>query len=181
MKNTVLAKRYARALFIVAKEEDAVDAFSEGLAAIAEVYNAEEAVRDGIGNPMYPVEARAKVMDYLADQMDASQIMRNFLQLLIEKKRATALPDIAESFQAMVDDDRNVCKGMVTTAVDLDSELSDQVKAALEKITGKTVILSSKVDPSILGGMVAQVGDVVLDGSLKTQLNSLKESITGRD
>ena len=81
----------------------------------------------------------------------------------------------------MVDADQNVCKGKVRSAIALDDTLQEKVKATLEKITGKTVILSTEVDPSILGGIVAQVGDLVLDGSLKTQLSELKESITGRD
>lgn len=181
MKNTVLAKRYARALFIVAKEEDAVDTFSAALAEVAQVFEQEPAVRDGLTNPLYPLEVRIKVMEFLADRLDAAQYLRNFLILLVQKKRVGALPEIAEAFSAMVDEDRNVCKGTVITAMELDEELENQVRAALEKITGKSVKLTSKVDPAILGGIVAQVGDLVLDGSLKTQLTELKESITGRE
>ena len=181
MKNTVLARRYAKALFAVAKEEDTVADYAGKLNDLAAVYRSEPSVRDGLVNPMYPLEARAKVMAYLAEQAAASKIMANFLNLLVHKKRADILPDIAEAYQGMVDDDQNVCKGMVRSASALDDKLQAKVKATLEKITGKTVILSTEVDPSILGGIVAQVGDLVLDGSLKTQLSELKESITGRN
>ena len=180
-KNTVLAKRYARALFLVGKEEDAVDAFGAVLTEVAGVFEAEAAVRDGLTNPLYPVEVREKVMDYLADQAQASPVMRNFLRLLVQKKRVAILPEIAAAYGRMVDEDRNVCRGRIVTAMEMDPELEAQVKATLEKITGKTVIVTTEVDPSILGGLVAQVGDVVLDGSLRTQLDELKESITGRE
>lgn len=181
MKNTVLARRYAKALFLVAKESDAVAAYRKELEEIAAAYAAEPALRDGLNNPMYPVDVRAKVMEYLADGLGVDAVMRRFLLLLVDKKRSAVLPDIAESFAAMDDADRKVCKGTVTTAVQLDDELAERVRLALEKLTGKTVILESKTDPSILGGIVAKVGDLVLDGSLKTQLHELKESITGRD
>jgi len=181
VKNTVLARRYAKALFSVAKEENTVADYAGKLNDLAGVYGSEPAVRDGLINPMYPLEARLQVMAYLAEQAGASQILKNFLNLLVQKKRADIIADIAEAYQDMVDEDQNVCKGKVRSAIALDEELQAKVKATLEKITGKTVILSTEVDSSIIGGIVAQVGDLVLDGSLKTQLGALKESITGRD
>jgi len=181
VKNTVLARRYAKALFMVAKEENTVADYAGKLNGLAEVYNSEPSVRDGLINPMYPMEARSKVMSYLAGQADASKILGNFLQLLVQKKRADIIADIAEAYQDMVDEDQNICKGKVRSATALDDALEEKVKTTLQKITGKTVILSTEVDPSILGGIVAQVGDLVLDGSLKTQLSEMKESITGRN
>lgn len=181
MKNSVLARRYAKALFMVGKEENAVGEYASGLRELAEVFSATPEVRDALCNPMYPQEARAKVMEYLAGQMGASPVLANFFNLLVQKKRAVVLPEIAESFQDMVNEDQNICKGTVVTAIEMDEALVDEVKAMLEKITGKQVMLTAQVDPSILGGIVAKVGDLVLDGSLKTQLTDLKESITGRE
>lgn len=180
MKNSVLARRYAKALFMVGMEENAVDQFASGLNELAQVFVETPEVRDALCNPMYPLEVRAKVMAYLAEQLAASQVLTNFLNLLVQKKRAAVLPQIAEAFQDMVHADRNVCMGTVITATGMDEALVDEVKATLERITGKTVMLTAQVDPSILGGIVAKVGDLVLDGSLKTQLTDLKESITGR-
>jgi len=181
VKNSVLARRYAKALFMVAKEENTVADYAGKLNELSEVYRSEPVVQDGLVNPMYPLEARSKVMTYLAEQVGASATLANFLKLLVQKKRAGIIADIAEAYQDMVDADQNVCKGKLRSAIALDDTLQEKVKATLEKITGKTVILSTEVDPSILGGIVAQVGDLVLDGSLKTQLSELKESITGRE
>ena len=81
----------------------------------------------------------------------------------------------------MVDADRNVCQGTVVSATALSAELQAKVQATLEKITSKTVALKAEVDPSIIGGIIAKVGDLVLDGSIRTQLAGLKESIKGSE
>ena len=179
MKNTVLAKRYAKALFMVASEEDALDAFSGNLNILADLIRATPEIGDALVNPMYPMEAKGKVMEHLIQYINASQIMANFLQLLVQKKRAGILPEIAEVFQALVNEKRNICKGKVITALALEEDLLVKVKDTLEKLTGKKVELVTEVDPSVMGGIIAKVGDLVLDGSLRTQLTDLKESIKG--
>ncbi len=179
MKNTILAKRYAKALFSVADEEDAFDEYSKALKDFSDTFKASAEVRDGLTNPVYPLDVREKVMDYLVEKMGLSGVVRNFLNLVVQKKRAAVLPDIAEAFQGLVDERRNVCQGTVVSAMALSADLKDKVQATLEKITKKKVILSTAVDPAIIGGIIAKVGDLVMDGSLKSQLLGLKESIKG--
>ena len=181
MKNTVLAKRYAKALFQVGKEENALDSFNTALAEMAALYVQVPEVVDGLTNPLYPLEAREKVMEHLLAKMQTSAMVGNFMKLLVQKRRAGALPDIAEVFQAMVDAERNMCRGTVISAAPLSGALNSKIKATLEKITGKQVLLRTAIDPAIIGGIVAQVGDLVLDGSIKTQLTGLKESIKGSE
>ncbi|OGR00741.1 MAG: ATP synthase F1 subunit delta [Deltaproteobacteria bacterium RIFOXYD12_FULL_55_16] len=179
MKNTVIAKRYAKALFAVGKEGNAFAEFSKTLEAMAELFVGMPEVADALTNPLYPVEAREKVMEHLLVSMQVSQVMGNFFKLLVQKKRANILPDIAAVFQAMVDADNNMCQGTVISAMELTPELRAKVRATLEKITGHQVVLTAQVDPSIIGGIVAKVGDLVLDGSIRSQLAGLKESIKG--
>ncbi|MBU0480337.1 MAG: F0F1 ATP synthase subunit delta [Proteobacteria bacterium] len=181
MKNTVLAKRYAKALFAVGKDENALDDFNKSLGKMAALYVAVPEVVDGLTNPVYPLDVREKVMSHVLGAMKASPLMANFMNLLVQKRRADVLPEIAEVFQALVDDDRNMCQGLVVSATQLSSGVNDKIKATLEKITGKQVVISNEVDPSIIGGIVAKVGDLVLDGSIKTQLKGLKESIKGSE
>ncbi len=181
MKNTVLAKRYAKALFQVGKEENALDSFNSALVEMAAIYVQVPEVVDALTNPLYPLEAREKVMEHLLAKMQASAMVANFMKLLVQKRRANVLPDIAEVFQALVDVERNMCRGTVTSAAPLSGALNSKIKATLEKITGKQVLLRTEIDPSIIGGIVAQVGDLVLDGSIKTQLTGLKESIKGSE
>jgi len=181
VKQTILAKRYAKALFAVGKEEDKFKEYGRTLQAMADLYTENPTVVDALTNPLYPLEVRSKVMAYLIGLLKADQIMTNFLNLLVEKKRADILPEIAVQFQAMVDAAGNICQGTVVTAAELSTELQGKVQAALEKITGKKVVLSTRKDPMIIGGMIAKVGDLVLDGSLKTQLMGLKEAIKGSE
>ena len=181
MKNAILAKRYAKALFAVAKEDGAFEEYSEVLNAFAELYESTPEVLDGLTNPMYPQDTREKVMEEIVKSAGVTGIMANFLNLLAQKRRADALPDIAETYQTMVNEENKVCQGEVVTAIDIDDALKAKVKETLEKITGKQVVLNTETDPSIIGGMIAKVGDLVLDGSIKTQLAGLKESIKGSE
>lgn len=177
MRNTVIAKRYAKALFAVGREDGTLDEFGKSLAELSELYATVPVVVDALTNPLYPLDVRAKVMGQLAKALKASQVMTNFLNLLVQKKRADVLPEIATVFQAMVDAERNICRGMVVAASELPADLKEKVQATLEKLTGKQVVLSTQVDPAIVGGIIAKVGDLVLDGSIKTQLEGLRESI----
>jgi len=182
VKQLILAKRYAKAIFSLGKEQGKVEAYADSLNAIAELYkNTELEVEDALTNPLYPVEARQKVMAKIAESVDADTILTSFLNLLIEKKRVDVLPEIATAVQEMLDREENISHGSVISAIELDSKLLEEIQATLEKITGNKVILETQVDPSIIGGIVAKVGDLVLDGSIRTQLNGLKESIKGRE
>lgn len=181
MKNAILAKRYAKALFAVGKEEKAFDEYTDALNGFAELYDTTPEVLDGLTNPIYPQDVRENVMAELVKSASLTGVMANFMNLLAQKRRAEVLPDIAETFQAMVDEENNVCQGMVVTATEIDDDLKEKVKETLEKITGKQVTLKAGVDETIVGGMIAKVGDLVLDGSIKTQLAGLKESIKGSE
>ena len=182
MKNTILARRYAKALFSLGKEQGKTEEYCSILNNIASLYaDLASGVGDAVTNPLYPLDVRQKVMVKIAESAEADALMTAFLNLLIEKKRADILPDIAEQMQAMVDKDQNVSHGSIISAVDLDTTLLGKIQATLEKLTGNKVILETQVDPSIIGGIIAKVGDLVLDGSIRTQLNGLKESIKGRE
>ncbi len=181
MKQTILAKRYAKALFAIGKEYVTYEAYSDALAAVAALFQTHPEVEDALTNPLYPVDIREKAMAAIVDSMDADKVLGNFLNLLVEKKRAAILPEIAEEFKIMVDEDKNISHGTVVSAVELDTDLQNKIQATLEKITGKKVELTASVDPSIIGGVMAKVGDLVLDGSIRTQLASLKGSIKGRE
>jgi len=181
VKQTILARRYAKALFAVGKEEGKYEDYNQTLQGVAGLYVSHPEVVDALTNPLYPLDIRQKVMAGMVESMGVEKIMANFLNLLVEKKRAAILPEVAEEFQAMVDSEKNVSHGSVVSAIELSDALQDKVRAALEKLTGKKVELTTIVDPSIIGGIIAKVGDLELDGSIRTQLAGLKDSIKGRD
>ncbi len=181
MRQTILAKRYAKALFAIGKEDGKYETYNESLQGVAGLFTSTPEVEDALTNPLYPVDIREKVMAGIIGSIDAEKVLGNFLTLLVQKKRAEIIPEIAEQFQIMVDDDNNISHGTVVSAVELDAGLQEKVQATLEKLTGKKVELTTSVDPLIIGGIIAKVGDLVLDGSIRTQLASLKDSIKGRE
>jgi F-type H+-transporting ATPase subunit delta len=181
VKQTILARRYAKALFTVGKEQMTFEEYNQTLQGVAGLYVSNPEVVDALTNPLYPIDIKEKVMDGMIKSMAVDNVMGNFLRLLVQKKRIEILPEIAEEFQVMVDDEKNISHGNVISAIQLSAELQANVQATLEKLTGKKVKLTTSVDPSIIGGIIAKVGDLVLDGSIKTQLAGLKDSIKGRE
>lgn len=181
MKQTILARRYAKALFAVGKEKNTFETYREVLLALKDVYANVPEMAAVLTNPLYPMDLREKAMAGIVASLKVDKIMGNFLGLLVQKKRAEILPDIADEFSVMVDNEKNICHGHVISAVSMNSKLHKKVKTTLEKLTGKKVELTTSVDPTIIGGIIAKVGDLVLDGSIKTQLASLKDTIKGRE
>ena len=104
-------------------------------------------------------------------------MVANLLQLMFDKHRLGALDGVAQSYQQFVDEVENVTRAKVKTAIFLDEATQDRLRQTLEKLTGSTVVMEVEEDPAIIGGLVAKVGDLVLDGSVRTQINSLKESL----
>ena len=182
MRQTILARRYAKALFALGKQEKKNDVYSAALKMVAALVNDKKTgVEDAIVNPLYPIDVRRQVIVELAKSIQADRILTNFFTLLINEQRANILPDIAQEFQILTDKAENISHGTVISAIELDAKLLNRVQSTLEKFTGNKVILETKVDTSIIGGIIAKVGDLVLDGSIQTQLIGLKESIKGRE
>jgi len=181
VKQTILAKRYAKAIFAIGQEQDTFEEYNVVLQGLAGLYADMPEVADALTNPLYPLDVKEKVMEGIIGSMGVDTVMGNFLNLLVQKKRAEFLPEIAESYKVMVDEAKNISHGNVTSAVELSDDLKSNVQTVLEKLTGKKVELTTSVDPEILGGIIAKVGDLVLDGSIKTQLAGLKDSIKGRE
>ena len=181
MKQTILAKRYAKAIFTIGQEQENYEEYNEVLQGVATLFTETPEVADALTNPLYPMDVKEKVMTDLVASIGVDAVMGNFLNLLVQKKRAEILPEIAVAYKTMVDEAKNISHGNVISAVELSDELKNNIQTVLEKLTGKKVELTTSVDPSIIGGMVAKVGDLVLDGSIKTQLAGLKDSIKGRE
>lgn len=109
MKNTILARRYAKALFSLGKQEGKGEEYSEKLSAIAELFHDEAAgVRDALANPLYPLDMRQQVMVKIAENVQADAMLSGFLTLVVDKNRAAILPDIADELRIMSDKDRNI-------------------------------------------------------------------------
>lgn len=179
MTDKVIARRYARALFAVASKKGAADvaAFGRDLDAIVEGVKASPALQALFRSPVFSAEEKKGVLDKVLAQINPNPSVKNFCHLLADKDRLAVLTDIAEVFAAMRDEAEGVVRGSLITAVALAEGRQGDLKAKLEKQTGRKLILDYAVDPAIIGGVVLKVGDKVMDASIRAQINILKENI----
>jgi F-type H+-transporting ATPase subunit delta len=175
--NLSLARRYAKALLSIGKEDGRYKEYGEELSSFAYLLEREVELQNAIVNPMYPRDDRKKVLAKILAMIQLNPIVNNFMNLLFDKQRIDGILQINEVYQQLVDQLENISRAKVTTATPLDEEMIGRIRQALEKITKGTVVLDVADDPAIIGGIVAQVGDLVLDGSVRTQLQSLKETL----
>jgi len=117
------------------------------------------------------------VLEKVLDKLSVSQVVRNFSMLLADKNRLAYLPDIGSVYAMLLDEAQGIMRGKVLTAVALPEKRQGEIKQKLEKQTGRKLVLGYDVDPGIIGGLVLQIGDKVLDASLKAQLSKMKEQI----
>ncbi|MBW1713981.1 MAG: ATP synthase F1 subunit delta, partial [Deltaproteobacteria bacterium] len=129
--------------------------------------------------PVYPLQARRAVLEGVLAKAGLSKVVNNFLLFLQDKNRMQFLDEISRVYANLVDELAGVMRATVSSAAAVSAEVEQRVKATLEKLTGKQIVIEFKEDPELIGGLTAQVGDLVLDGSVRTQLGSLKDSLKG--
>jgi F-type H+-transporting ATPase subunit delta len=176
-----IARRYAKALLEIGIQENSYDAFGKELDRAAEMLKSSPELRNALENPVFALDKRGLVLDELARRLALSKTVRNFVMLLLKKGRIARLPDIARAHRTLVDEQAGRIRATVTSAQPLDPMLETRLKTALEKQSGKTVILEKKTDPSIVGGLVTQLGDILYDGSVRTQLHDLREELLSEE
>jgi F-type H+-transporting ATPase subunit delta len=172
-----VARRYAKALLTMGKEDDHYKEYGEGLSGFAHLLEREPELRDALLNPIHSREDRRKLLLRMIDLLQLPLLVSNLLQLLLDKHRLNVVDGVAQAYQEMVDEVENVSRARVKAAIVLDDATQDRLRRTLEKLTGSTVVMEVEEDPNIIGGIVAKVGDLVLDGSVRSQINSLRESL----
>ncbi|MFH0823801.1 MAG: F0F1 ATP synthase subunit delta [Pseudomonadota bacterium] len=179
MIDTALAKRYARALVDIGQEKDALEQYGRDLSSIRELMEISGDFREILVNPVFPKEEKKRVSSEIMGKMGLDPMVSNFVHVLIDRKRIGLLTSIERAYMAEVDEIRGITRGEVTSAVPLGDEELTRITDSLSIQSGKQVIVTTKVEPSLIGGIVAKVGDMVFDGTIRTQLNQLKESLKG--
>ena len=179
MINTTLAKRYAKALVEIGQEKDALDKYGEDLAALCELVATSRDFREVLINPVFTKEDKKRIAGQVLEKIGTDPMVTNFINLLIDRKRIDQLVGIEKAFRERVDSIRGITRGEVTSAEPLAEDQLGRVTQALSLISGKQVLVTTTVDPSLIGGLVAKVGDMVFDGTIRTQLSQLKESLKG--
>ena len=177
MKNQVIAKRYSRALFNLAREEKAIEQYGIELDNFNQVLRDLPDLGNALRNPLYPEGVKKALFQKVAAGLELSPVINSFLNLLVEKGRIQHLPEIADYYHRLIDEYSGISRAKVKAAVKLRADEIEEIAAALEKKIGKKIVVEFEQDPSLLGGVFAQIGDFVLDGSVKRQLINFKESL----
>ena len=173
---TLAARRYALAAFEIASERGDIDAWHDALAQIAEFMSDPE-VRRVLENTRVGQDPKQRLIE--AALSDLPPLPLNLARLLVRKHRTALAADIATAFSQMVETDRGITRAHARTAVQLsDAEVAGLARR-LQEQTGHEVILDVEVDPSVLGGVVVQIGDKLIDASTRARLHALRESLVG--
>src|SRR5262249_33182068 len=171
--------RYARALFDVAIQERVdLDRVDQDLAGFVALFDREPSLKKVLLNPAVPVQRKRAAMVELASRASTSVIVGKLLALLAERDRLVLLPDLLASFRERVLQHRKVVRAEVTTAVPLGNGQARAIEQRLAQVTGRTVTVQTRVDPAIIGGLVAKLGSIVYDASITRQLQKMKDRLT---
>lgn len=172
MSDEPIARAYASALFAAATDSGSIERVQRELGQLATALAESEPLRVVLFNPRIEADAKRRVLAGLSEGAD--RMLANTLQLLAQKERVSLLPQIRREYDELAAQQAQLLEVEVVSAVPLDAELERQVVARVEGATGKTVRLSKRVDGAILGGLVLRLGDVIVDGSLRSRLGQLK-------
>jgi F-type H+-transporting ATPase subunit delta len=167
---------YAQAIFEIAKSEGSLETVENELFQFSQLFQSNEQLREKLTDQSLPVEKRQAIVEDLLGQK-ASHVTVNIISFIVGAGRARELPEIVNRLveQAAAARQREVAE--VRTALPLDDEQLRRLREALQRSTGKQIELKVIVDPSVIGGVVARVGDTVIDGTVRRRLEQLRESL----
>jgi F-type H+-transporting ATPase subunit delta len=172
-----IGRRYAKALFGLAVDQNRVEPWADGLRALKVAVEGSSELRDVLQNPVYSKDQRRAVAAKLAEALKLDTEPASLLFLLADRNRLTYLAGIAEYFGELADVKLGRVRARVTTATPVDAAALAAIAASLGSAAKATVLIEHAVEPGIIGGVVAQIGSTVYDGSIRTQLEQLKTSL----
>ncbi|WP_305042252.1 ATP synthase F1 subunit delta [Geoalkalibacter sp.] len=178
MSLSAISKRYARALIELGAEQDKLEQYAGELDRVLEAFAVEKQLQTVLVSPSVTGEKRSAILSDLAGKLQLSPGIRNFLGLLLEKQRLRFLPQIVEHFRKFADELSGTLRAQLTSAAELDAAQAAVIRSGLEQQTGRKVILDTRVDPALIGGLKAEIGGRIFDGSLSTQLKRIEDKLT---
>jgi len=173
-----LARRYAKAMFDIGSSQGDLTKLGQDIRSLAKAMNESRELNTLLSNPAIRRADRKRVVDGLLGQIGVQTASRNLVYLLLEGERLGTLPGISRALDAMIEEKAGRVAAEVISAKPLDQNQLSQITVALEKLSGKKVSVTTRQDPDLLGGVVAKVGDTVYDGSLRTQLRTLRDELS---
>lgn len=175
-KNLKIARRYAKALMLLAKEQNQVEAYRENLAQITELICGSE-LESALLNPVYLAEQRRNALKAVLDKLRIEEMLYRFVVFLFDKERLDELDLINDAFQIMADAESGVIHAYVSSAVPVPDEITQKIADAVMRYSGRKVIFDIKEDPALIGGVITRLGDHVFDGSVRTRVDNLRDAL----
>jgi F-type H+-transporting ATPase subunit delta len=174
-----LALRYATAVFELAQEEKSVDVLERDLETLRRLIGESSDLRDLLRSPIFSRAEHAKAMKAVLDALGANALTTKFILTLASKRRLFALSEIIRSFQDMLARQRGEVSAQVTSAQTLSESQLSELRAVLKSRLGRDPRIETRIDPSILGGLVVKVGSRMIDSSLRTKLQGIRVAMRG--
>jgi F-type H+-transporting ATPase subunit delta len=172
-----VARRYAKAIFALGEENGLFELIGRQLNELADLWRDSPVLRQTLENPVFKLSQKRSVLQGLLPRVAPARQLQSMALLLLERGRIAMLPAIAKAYEEMCDEKLGRVRARVRSARPLDIASETEIRKAIERRTGKKVIMSTEVDPSLIGGVVAHVAGVVLDGSVASRLEGLKNRL----
>lgn len=179
MKKSSIARKYAKVFMRMAHGDKDLEKLETDLSRLARILENAPAIEKFFLSPVMSKQRKTKVFEQLCSKAGISEPVRSFLSILLENERFDLISDLREAMQGLKDERMNIVAIEVTTAMQIDSKTIGKLQSLFSSVTGKNIRLSMKVDPSIIGGVVAKVGSTIYDGGISTHLMRMKEKILG--
>jgi len=173
-----LARRYAKAVFDIGSAQGDLTKLGQDIRSLAKAMTESKELDTVLTNPAIRRGDRKKVVDGLLKSIGVQTASRNLVYILLEGERLGSVPAISRALDEMIEAKAGRVTAEVVSAKALDPSQLSQITAAIEKLSGKKVSVTTRQDPELLGGVVAKVGDTVYDGSLRTQLRTLRDELS---
>lgn len=177
MSTAVIHQRYAHALLEIGLEKKNFEQLGRELDRVAGMFRNSDELNELMRNPNFDADTRKAVLGELLKRVMVSPVTRNFLFLLTDRNRIRHLPEITRAYHDLADAQSGRQRARITVATPMNDAEQSRLKSVLQKITGQQVVLEITEDPAILGGVVTHIGGKVYDGSVRTQLENMKQRI----
>jgi F-type H+-transporting ATPase subunit delta len=173
----IIAKRYAKALIELSQEKNLVDRTKADLAAFTEAVDSEASLQRLFSSPAFTPEAKKTVIAELAGKLGLQQATKRFIEYLAETGRIRYVREVRQAFEEILAERQNRAMARLTTAAPLAPAETAEIRKQLESVTGKQVEIDAKVDAALIGGARTQIGSVIYDGAISSQLGKMRERL----